>query len=217
MSKPTSAASLILFNKPYGVLSQFTSDTGRACLADYLNLKNIYPAGRLDRDSEGLLLLTDNGQLQAQIADPRYKLTKIYWAQVEGIISSQALSSLETGVMLKDGITLSAQAKAISEPPLWPRNPPIRERKTVATSWVELGIREGRNRQVRRMLASTGFPVLRLVRASVGDWALDKLLPGKYCRLSVQVSASTRAQTQVSGHAHKETRQTHRQRGRRRD
>ena len=207
MSKLTPAASLILFNKPYDVLCQFTSDTGRACLADYLTIKNIYPAGRLDRDSEGLLLLTDNGILQAQISDPHYKLVKTYWAQVEGIISSQALASLESGVTLNDGITLPAQARAISEPPLWPRNPPIRVRKLISTSWVELSIREGRNRQVRRMLASTGFPVLRLVRASVGDWALDKLSPGQYCRLSVQVPAST--DTRRPGRADKSARQKH--------
>ena len=185
-SRPGGSAQLVLFNKPYDVLSQFTAEPGKSCLADFLSIKNVYPAGRLDRDSEGLLLLTDNGRLQAQIAEPRYKLAKTYWAQVEGLISPEALASLQQGLTLKDGITLPALAKTIPEPPLWPRNPPIRERKTIPTSWVELTIREGRNRQVRRMLAATGFPVLRLIRASIGSWALDGLLPGEYKCLTVQ-------------------------------
>ncbi|MBV1932134.1 MAG: pseudouridine synthase [Porticoccaceae bacterium] len=184
-SRSRGSVQLVLFNKPYDVLSQFTAEPGKSCLADFLSIKNIYPAGRLDRDSEGLLLLTDNGRLQAQIAEPRYKLAKTYWAEVEGLVSPEALASLQQGLTLKDGITLPAQAKAIPEPPLWPRNPPIRERKTIPTSWVELSIREGRNRQVRRMLAATGFPVLRLIRASIGSWTLDGLLPGEYKCLSV--------------------------------
>jgi 23S rRNA pseudouridine2457 synthase len=178
---------LVLFNKPYNVLSQFTAKQGVACLADYLPIKNIYPAGRLDRDSEGLLLLTDDGKLQAQIADPRFKLPKKYLAQVEGNISLEALASLEAGMALNDGMTRPAQARTIVEPELWPRNPPIRKRQKIPTSWVELTINEGRNRQVRRMLAATGFPVLRLVRTRVGTWGLDELQPGAYKRLSVNL------------------------------
>ncbi len=180
------SAQLVLFNKPYDVLSQFTAESGKPCLADFLSIKNIYPAGRLDRDSEGLLLLTDNGSLQAQITEPRYKLAKTYWVQVEGLISPKALDSLQQGLTLKDGITSPALAKTIPEPQLWPRNPPIRARKSIPTSWVELTIREGRNRQVRRMLATTGFPVLRLIRTSIGSWALNSLLPGQYQYLSVR-------------------------------
>ncbi len=193
------AAILVLFNKPFGVLSQFTSGNGKACLADYLTIKEIYPAGRLDRDSEGLLLLTNDGKLQAQIAEPRFKLAKTYWAQVEGLISPEALTALGRGVILKDGITLPAKAAAITEPQLWPRDPPIRERRNIPTSWVALTINEGRNRQVRRMLAATGFPVLRLVRVSVGSWQLEDLLPGQHKRLSVHLpeqNSSTRGDRQ---------------------
>lgn len=182
---------LVLFNKPYNVLSQFSSADGRACLADFLRIPGIYPAGRLDRDSEGLLLLTDDGKAQAYIADPRYKLPKTYWAQVEGVVSPQALSALKAGIMLKDGRTLPAQAKAIAEPTLWPRHPPIRTRLHIPTSWVELTIREGRNRQVRRMLAAAGYPVLRLIRASIGQWRLDGLLPGEYRRETIEIPALT--------------------------
>ena len=185
-------SSLVLFNKPYNVLSQFTSEQGVACLADYLPIKNIYPAGRLDRDSEGLLLLTDDGKLQAQIADPRFKLPKTYLAQVEGSISPESMALLKSGLTLKDGITRPAQARTIIEPELWPRDPPIRKRQNIPTSWVELSIKEGRNRQVRRMLAATGFPVLRLVRVRIGTWALNGLQPGMYKQLSVNQPIPTK-------------------------
>jgi 23S rRNA pseudouridine2457 synthase len=172
---------LILFNKPYGVLSQFTDEgSGHPTLADYIDVPGVYPAGRLDRDSEGLLLLTDDGQLQARIADPRYKLPKTYWAQVEGEPDGDALAALRHGVKLKDGMTLSAQADRIDPPALWPREPPVRFRKTVPDCWIALTIREGRNRQVRRMTAAVGHPTLRLVRWRVGDWALGDLPPGRW-------------------------------------
>jgi 23S rRNA pseudouridine2457 synthase len=174
-------ARLILFNKPYGVLSQFTdrsSDTARATLSDHLAIPGVYPAGRLDRDSEGLLLLTDDGRLQARIADPRFKLPKTYLVQVEGTASPEQLAQLQRGVALQDGLTLPADAEAIPIPDLWPRDPPVRFRKTVPDSWLRLTIREGRNRQVRRMTAAVGLPTLRLVRWAVGDWTLDGLAPG---------------------------------------
>jgi 23S rRNA pseudouridine2457 synthase len=173
---------LILFNKPFDVLSQFTDrDHGRATLADYIPLTNVYPAGRLDRDSEGLLLLTDDGRLQARIADPRYKLPKVYWAQVEGVPDEAALERLRWGVLLKDGMTRPAKARIMEEPAgLWPRDPPIRYRAAIPTSWIELTLREGRNRQVRRMTAAVGFPTLRLVRWAVGPWTLGDLKPGEW-------------------------------------
>lgn len=173
---------LILFNKPFDVLSQFTDRAhGRATLADYIALTNVYPAGRLDRDSEGLLLLTDDGRLQARIADPRHKLPKVYWAQVEGVPDEAALERLRRGVLLKDGMTRPAKARIMEEPAgLWPRDPPIRYRAAIPTSWIELTLREGRNRQVRRMTAAVGFPTLRLVRWAVGPWTLDDLKPGEW-------------------------------------
>jgi 23S rRNA pseudouridine2457 synthase len=174
---------LILFNKPYGVLSQFTdrgSEGARATLSDHINMPGVYPTGRLDRDSEGLLLLTDDGRLQAQIADPRFKMPKTYLVQVEGDASDQALAGLRKGVMLKDGLTLPAEAQRIEEPQLWPRNPPIRARKSVPDSWISLTIREGKNRQVRRMTAAVGHPTLRLVRWSIGDWTLDGIRQGEW-------------------------------------
>lgn len=171
---------LVLFNKPYGVLCQFSGE-GRPTLADYIPIKRIYPAGRLDTDSEGLLLLTDDGALQARIADPRHKLPKTYRVQVEGIPDDEALLRLAAGVELKGGPTLPAEARRIPEPQgLWPRDPPIRFRKRVADSWIELVLREGRNRQVRRMTAAVGHPTLRLIRWSVGDWSLEGLRPGEY-------------------------------------
>ena len=185
-------ARLILLNKPFGVLSQFSATSGRACLADYISNEGVYPAGRLDKDSEGLLLLTDNGKLQAYIAEPRFKLPKTYWAQVEGLINEKALAALGSGINLTDGPTRPAQARCMAQPSLWPRNPPIRERKHIPTSWVEVTIREGRNRQVRRMLAATGFPVLRLVRVSVGRWRLDDLAPGESRTLTVEPPSSSR-------------------------
>lgn len=183
-------ARIILFNKPFQVLSQFSDDLGRATLADYLSAPNFKAAGRLDYDSEGLLLLTDDGNLQQQIANPRHKRWKTYQVQVEGLISDAALQLLAAGVELKDGPTLPARAVRIPPPPLWPRTPPVRERKSVPDSWLELSIREGRNRQVRRMTAAVGYPTLRLVRTRVGDWSLDGLQPGEYRELEVHLPAS---------------------------
>lgn len=170
---------LLLFNKPYNVLSQFTDDAQRTTLRAYIDIPGIYPAGRLDYDSEGLLLLTDDGRLQHRIADPRHKLPKTYWAQVEGDIDDAALEKLRRGVLLNDGMTRPAAARAISAPELWPRNPPIRVRKSIPDSWLELTIYEGRNRQVRRMTAAVGFPTLRLVRVRIGNWELGTLQPGE--------------------------------------
>ncbi len=172
-------ARLILLNKPYDMLSQFTDDGARKTLAHCIHEKGFYPAGRLDRDSEGLLLLTDCGKLQARISDPKHKLGKVYWAQVEGEISDQALQQLATGVLLKDGKTRPATARRLTPLALWPRNPPIRERKLIPTSWVELTLFEGKNRQVRRMTAAVGYPTLRLIRASIGPWHLEHLQPGE--------------------------------------
>jgi 23S rRNA pseudouridine2457 synthase len=178
---------LIVFNKPYDVLSQFTdkanADSPRATLSDYIQVPRVYPAGRLDRDSEGLLLLTDNGKLQAQISSPRYRTPKTYLVQVEGIVDDAALANLRNGVELKDGRTRPAQASQIDEPDdVWPRNPPIRVRKSVPDSWIKLTITEGRNRQVRRMTAAVGFPTLRLIRWKVGEWTIDGLEPGAWRR-----------------------------------
>lgn len=173
---------LILFNKPYDVLCQFTDEgSGRPTLADFIKVPGVYPAGRLDRDSEGLLLLTDDGRLQARIADPRFKLPKSYLVQIEGDVGEAGLASLRQGVRLKDGMTRPAEAERIAAPALWPRDPPVRFRKTVPDCWIRLTIREGRNRQVRRMTAAIGHPTLRLVRWSVGDWTLDGIAPGE-CR-----------------------------------
>lgn len=166
---------LVAFNKPYGVLSQFRSVGGSPTLADYIPIPHIYPAGRLDRDSEGLLLLTDDGRLQATLADPKHKVGKTYWAQVEGQPSDSALERLRAGVVLKDGPTRPASARRIEEPAIWPRVPPIRYRAKIPTAWIELTIREGRNRQVRRMTAAVGLPTLRLVRVAVGPWSLQGL------------------------------------------
>jgi len=174
---------LILFNKPHGVLSQFTdkgSPTKRQTLSDFIDMPAIYPAGRLDRDSEGLLLLTDDGVLQARISDPKFKMPKTYLAQVEGEPDEDALAALRTGICLKDGMTGPAKAERIDDPQLWPRDPPIRIRKTVADCWIKLTIREGRNRQVRRMTAAAGHPTLRLVRWRIGDWDLDGIAQGEW-------------------------------------
>ena len=174
---------VILFNKPYGVLPQFT-DRGtvspRPTLSDFIDVAHVYPAGRLDRDSEGLLLLTDDGALQARIADPRYKLPKTYLVQVEGEIGDVALDLLRRGVTLNDGPTRPAEAVSIAPPDLWPRDPPIRVRQAIPDSWLRLTIREGRNRQVRRMTAAVGHPTLRLVRWQVGDWTVEGLEPGAW-------------------------------------
>lgn len=172
---------LILFNKPYGVITQFSSDGKHATLKEFIPLPGVYPAGRLDTDSEGLLILTDDGQLQHRISDPRHKLPKTYWAQVEGIPDPAALESLRQGVDLGDFVTRPAQARLIEEPPgLWPRTPPIRLRKNIPTTWIELVIREGKNRQVRRMTAKVGCPTLRLIRCRIGDWAIEGLAPGEW-------------------------------------
>lgn len=171
---------LLLFNKPFDVLSQFTDAGERPTLARWIPEKGVYPAGRLDRDSEGLLLLTDHGALQARVSDPRHKMPKTYWVQVEGEISEEALEALRRGVALKDGRTRPARARRMQPPAIWPRSPPIRERRHIPTSWLELTIREGRNRQVRRMTAAVGLPTLRLIRWRVGDWTLEGLAPGEY-------------------------------------
>lgn len=183
-------ASVILFNKPYRVLSQFTDDAGRATLADYLSAPGFRAAGRLDYDSEGLLLLTDDGALQQLIANPRHKLWKTYLVQVEGEIDERAIQALTRGVQLADGPTLPARARRTTPPPLWPRVPPVRVRQSVPDSWLELSIREGRNRQVRRMTAAVGFPTLRLVRLKVGDWELGQLAPGEHRRVEVHMPAA---------------------------
>ena len=173
--------SLLLFNKPYQVLSQFTSTDGKKTLADFLRVPQVRAAGRLDYDSEGLLLLTDDGLLQSRLADPKWKAEKVYLAQVEGIVDESALARLRDGLLLSDGMTLPARADRIDEPDnIWPRDPPIRFRKNIPTSWIRLAIREGRNRQVRRMTAAVRFPTLRLIRWSVGPWTVAGLHPGEY-------------------------------------
>ncbi len=173
---------LILLNKPYGMLSQFTggSEGVRDTLAHLVDVPGVYPAGRLDKDSEGLLLLTDDGRLQARIAEPRYKLPKTYYAQVEGEVSEAALAALREGVRLKDGVTLPAKAERIDPPELWERDPPIRFRKEIPDGWIALTITEGKNRQVRRMTAAVGLPTLRLVRWQVGQWTVERLAPGEW-------------------------------------
>jgi 23S rRNA pseudouridine2457 synthase len=174
---------LIAFNKPFNCLSQFTPEPGSpaATLADWIDFPGVYPAGRLDRDSEGLLLLTDDGRLQARLADPKHKLAKVYLAQVEGEIDEPALAALRAGVTLKDGPARPAGAERVEEPEwLWPRVPRVRYRKRVPTSWVEITLREGRNRQIRRMTAHVGFPTLRLLRVAIGPYRLDGLRPGEW-------------------------------------
>ena len=176
---------LILFNKPYGVLSQFT-DKGtegskRPTLSDFIDVPGVYPAGRLDKDSEGLLVLTDDGREQARISSPKFKMEKTYYAQVEGALDEAALNALRRGIALKDGTTKPAKASLVSAPDwLWPRDPPIRVRKSIPESWLKLTLTEGRNRQVRRMTAAAGYPTLRLIRYRIGDWSLDSLEPGTW-------------------------------------
>ncbi|WP_309147367.1 pseudouridine synthase [Nitrosomonas eutropha] len=189
-------AELILFNKPFHVLSQFTDKRTaagperRSTLADWIEIPSVYPAGRLDYDSEGLLLLTDDGFLQHRIASPVQKMPKTYWVQVEGNISASAIAALSAGVMLKDRCTRPAKACAMEEPALWPRVPPVRWRDSIPTSWLELIITEGRNRQVRRMTAAVGFPTLRLIRYRIGSWSLEGLEPGDYRRIRINLPAA---------------------------
>ena len=184
---PPAVSRLLLLNKPFDVLTQFSPD--RATLKDFVDVPGVYPAGRLDRDSEGLLLLTNDGALQARIADPRHKLAKTYWVQVEGTPTEEQLRQLREGVQLKDGPTLPAQAQCMAQPPaLWERNPPVRFRQSIPTAWLELTIREGRNRQVRRMTAAVGLPTLRLVRVGIGPWSLEGLEPGQWREVSAALA-----------------------------
>ena len=171
---------IVLFNKPFRVLSQFTTDDDKATLADFIDIPGVYCAGRLDYDSEGLLVLTDDGKLQQRIANPNFSKKKSYWVQVEGIPTEADLERLRQGIQLKDGVTQPANAALIEAPMLWTRDPPIRERRNIPTCWIDLSITEGRNRQVRRMTAHIGYPTLRLVRYAVADWQLDGLAPGEY-------------------------------------
>lgn len=176
---------LILFNKPYGVLCQFRRTDDKPTLADFFTDPAIHPCGRLDHDSEGLLLLTDDGRLNSRITEPKFKLAKTYWAQVDNDISEDAIQQLQRGVLLNDGMTRPAHARKLHEPDLWPRTPPIRYRASIPTSWVELIISEGKNRQVRRMTAAVGFPTLRLVRVQIGDWKVDGLAAGEWREIRV--------------------------------
>ena len=171
---------IILFNKPFNVLCQFTDREGRKTISDYVKIKNVYAAGRLDYDSEGLVILTDDGKLQKLISDPEHKLDKTYWVQVEGIPSEESFNKLRKGILIRDGLTKPAKVKLINAPRITERNPPIRERKNIPTSWMELIITEGKNSQVRRMTAAIGHPTLRLIRYSIGDWTLENLKPGEY-------------------------------------
>jgi 23S rRNA pseudouridine2457 synthase len=190
---------LILFNKPYGVLTQFTDSAGRPTLADYIPIPKVYAAGRLDADSEGLVVLTDDGAVQARIADPRHKLAKVYRVQVEGLPTVTALQQLAAGVDLGDFLTRPCQVRRIAEPQgLWQRNPPIRHRAAIPTSWLEIVLREGKNRQVKRMTARAGFPTLRLIRWAVGDWTLEGLAPGQW--REVELSGQPDAKQRVNVH-----------------
>lgn len=178
--RPPESARVLLFNKPYGVLSQFTDREGRPTLAAYVHAPGVVPAGRLDYDSEGLLILTDDARLRERLTHPRHKLPKTYWVQVEGDPDDAALEPLRRGLTLRDGPTRPAPARLLPEPKLWPRDPPIRFRKSVPTAWLEIVLGEGRNRQVRRMTAAIGFPTLRLVRVAIGPWRIDGLAPGEW-------------------------------------
>lgn len=190
---------LVLFNKPFNTLCQFTGETGDSTLADYIDIPDVYPAGRLDKDSEGLLLLTDDGQLQNQIASPKHKMEKTYWVQVEGAPDNDALEPLRRGVTIQNYKTKPAKVRLMTPPDVWPRHPPIRERKNIPTSWLEVIISEGKNRQVRRMTAAIGFPTLRLIRAQIGPWKLENLTVGQYSIIEVEPSRpSSRTKHQPS-------------------
>lgn len=180
VSKATVPRKIVLFNKPFDVLSQFTDGQGRATLKDYIDVPDVYAAGRLDRDSEGLLLLTNDGNLQHKLSDPKHHVSKTYWVQVEGVPDKQAVLALKNGVALKDGVTKPAKVQYIEEPTIWPRTPPVRFRRNIPTSWLALTISEGKNRQVRRMTAHVGYPTLRLIRYRIGSWTIDGINNGEY-------------------------------------
>ena len=194
-------ADLLFFNKPYQVLSQFTDDAGRKTLADYINQPGFYPAGRLDYDSEGLLLLTNSGELQSRIAHPSYKMQKTYWVQVEGLPDENSLKMLRQGIILKDGATLPAKVEIIAPPDqLWPRTPPIRQRDNDLTTWLQISITEGKNRQVRRMTAHIGHPTLRLVRYSIGSWSLNTVpTPGEWHTTKIHIPANNKKNSKSHG------------------
>ncbi|MEE4245359.1 MAG: pseudouridine synthase [Kangiellaceae bacterium] len=183
-------AILVIFNKPFNTLSQFTGERGDSTLADFIDIPQIYPAGRLDKDSEGLMLLTNDGALQHKLSHPKFAKEKTYWVQVEGTATADALTKIEHGIQLKDGLTRPAKVRVIDQPDIWPRHPPIRQRNSIPTTWLELTITEGRNRQVRRMTAAVNLPTLRLIRASVDKWQLEGLKPGEYRTIKLNYPVS---------------------------